>query len=268
MLLTYGGPGRAAAVWEPTYALHSHIARLTGNVGRRGRTGPPTSRSTSTRCERVVEGARPSVAFLCSPNNPTGMVDDEATVRSVLELVDALRRPPRRRRGLRPVRTLVGARARRRRRSPRGQPHLLQDVVDGRGEARLPRRPRPRSSPSSRRSCCPYHLDALKQAAGCLALEHAAEMDARVARLVDERERLVSRLTDLPVARVAVGGQLRAVPASTAATAPRSGASWSTDRSWCGTARRGPASTAASESPSAPRTEDDAFLAALEEILT
>jgi histidinol-phosphate aminotransferase len=38
VLLTFGGPGRTAAVWEPTYALHSHIARITGTsvaVGER-----------------------------------------------------------------------------------------------------------------------------------------------------------------------------------------------------------------------------------------
>src|SRR5216684_8759040 len=30
LLLAYGGPGRSAAVFEPTYALHSHIASVTG----------------------------------------------------------------------------------------------------------------------------------------------------------------------------------------------------------------------------------------------
>ena len=38
LLLTYGGPGRRAAMFEPTYALHSHIARITGTevvVGER-----------------------------------------------------------------------------------------------------------------------------------------------------------------------------------------------------------------------------------------
>jgi len=39
----------------------------------------------------------------------------------------------------------------------------------------------------------------MKQVAGCLALDHVGEMDARVARLVEERGRLVSRLTELPV---------------------------------------------------------------------
>ena len=30
LCLTYGGAGRSAAVFEPTYALHSHISRITG----------------------------------------------------------------------------------------------------------------------------------------------------------------------------------------------------------------------------------------------
>ncbi len=32
LLLAYGGPGRKAALFEPTYALHSHISRLTGTT--------------------------------------------------------------------------------------------------------------------------------------------------------------------------------------------------------------------------------------------
>ena len=42
-------PGRAAAVFEPTYALHSHIARITGTDGGDGRAHATTSPSTSTR---------------------------------------------------------------------------------------------------------------------------------------------------------------------------------------------------------------------------
>ena len=30
LLLAFGGPGRRALVFEPTYALHSHISRITG----------------------------------------------------------------------------------------------------------------------------------------------------------------------------------------------------------------------------------------------
>ena len=45
----------------------------------------------------------------------------------------------------------------------------------------------------------PYHLDALKQAAGCLALGFESEMRARVAATVEERGRVATALGDLPV---------------------------------------------------------------------
>ena len=45
----------------------------------------------------------------------------------------------------------------------------------------------------------PYHLDALKQAAGTLALDYEDAMDERVAAIVEERGRLVTRLRDLDV---------------------------------------------------------------------
>lgn len=45
----------------------------------------------------------------------------------------------------------------------------------------------------------PYHLDALKQAAGRLALQFSSQMESRVALIVGERERLVSELSHLPV---------------------------------------------------------------------
>jgi histidinol-phosphate aminotransferase len=45
----------------------------------------------------------------------------------------------------------------------------------------------------------PYHLDALKQVAGRLALDHADAMRARGAALVEERGRLVAALAELPV---------------------------------------------------------------------
>jgi len=45
----------------------------------------------------------------------------------------------------------------------------------------------------------PYHLDAMKQAAGRLALRFGAEMEARVAQIVEERGRLAAALAELPV---------------------------------------------------------------------
>jgi histidinol-phosphate aminotransferase len=45
----------------------------------------------------------------------------------------------------------------------------------------------------------PYHLDALKQVAGTVALGFEDEMRARVAGIVEERGRLVAALADLAV---------------------------------------------------------------------
>src|SRR5699024_4643570 len=45
----------------------------------------------------------------------------------------------------------------------------------------------------------PYHLDALKQAAGVLALEHVGAMNERVAALVEERDRVQAELEELPL---------------------------------------------------------------------
>jgi len=45
----------------------------------------------------------------------------------------------------------------------------------------------------------PYHVDAVKQVAGRLALRFTDEMEARVAHLVAERERVAAALGRLPV---------------------------------------------------------------------
>ena len=45
----------------------------------------------------------------------------------------------------------------------------------------------------------PYHLDALKQRAGLLALKYVADMEARVRDIVASRDRIVAALATLPV---------------------------------------------------------------------
>ena len=137
LLLTYGGPGRTALTFEPTYQLHSHISRLTATtVVEAERTSD--FEIDLTDAKRVIGDVRPAITFLCSPNNPTGMVEPEATVRSVAVLGAGSRR---RRRGLRAVRAVVGSGARRRGRAPRRHAHVLEDMVDGRGPPRVPRGP-------------------------------------------------------------------------------------------------------------------------------
>lgn len=194
LCLAYGGPGRSVAVFEPTYALHSHIARVTSTAVATGeRTGDLTLDLDEVR--RVLAGAQPAITFLCSPNNPTGMVESEADIRSVLDLAP----------GLLVVDEAYGQFA------PWSALELVADDVPlvvtrtysktwSMAAARLGYLIGPREVVAQLDEVVlPYHLDALKQAAGRLALRYDAEMRARVAGLVEERGRLVARLADLPV---------------------------------------------------------------------
>jgi histidinol-phosphate aminotransferase len=197
LLLTFGGPGRAAAVWEPTYALHAHIARITGTAVLEGERGADFSVALA-EVDRVLDGARPAVAFLCSPNNPTGVVDPADVVGAVLDRVEAAG-------GLLVVDEAYAQFA----------PWSALSLVDeGRplavtrtfsktwsmAAARLGYLVAPSWVVAElRKVVLPYHLDAFTQAAGALALDHLEAMEARVARLVEERGRLSAHLADLPV---------------------------------------------------------------------
>ena len=197
VLLTYGGSGRRAAVWEPTYALHSHIARLTGTevvVGERD----AQFRTDPAELRRVIDQARPEVSFLCSPNNPTGVVDDETTVRTALDLVRSVD-------GLLVVDEAYGQFA------PWSALELVADDVPivvsrtfsktwSMAAARLGYLVGPAEIVAELdKVVLPYHLDAFKQVAGTLAVAHVSEMGARVERIVAERTRLFDRLSALDV---------------------------------------------------------------------
>lgn len=194
LCLAYGGTGRTAAVFEPTYALHSHIARITGTAVATGQRTDDLALDL-TEVRRVLAEAAPAVTFLCSPNNPTGMLDDDATIRAVLELVP----------GLLVVDEAYGQFA------PWSALELVRDdgplVVTrtfsktwSMAAARLGYLIGPRSLVAQLDEVVlPYHLDAVKQAAGRIALGFDAAMRARVAGLVEERGRLVARLAELPV---------------------------------------------------------------------
>jgi histidinol-phosphate aminotransferase len=193
LCLTYGGPGRTAAVFEPTYALHSHIARITGTgvaVGERG----PGFELDLDEVRRVL-ATSPAITFLCSPNNPTGMLEPEALVRTV-----AAESP-----GLVVVDEAYGQFA----------PWSALELVDGERPLVVTRTFSKTWSMAAARLgylvgpawlvaeldkvVLPYHLDAFKQIAGTVALEFADEMHTRVAALVEERGRVGAALADLPV---------------------------------------------------------------------
>ena len=194
LCLAYGGPGRVVATFEPTYALHAHIAHLTVTDVVEGRRRPDFSLDMDG-VRDVLAASRPVITFLCSPNNPTGLADDQTAIREVIEAAP----------GLVVVDEAYGQFA------DWSALSLVDDdtplVVTrtfsktwSMAAARLGYLVGPAEVVANlERVALPYHLDALKQAAGRLALEFVGQMEERVGLIVRERQRILAALGSLPV---------------------------------------------------------------------
>ncbi len=194
VLLTYAGAGRTVATFEPTYQLHAHLARISGATVVEG------ERTADFRLDldvaaRLLAEHDPAVTFVCSPNNPTGMVEPRPTVERLSELAPGL---------------LVVDEA-----YAEFSPYSALALVDEDRPLVVTRTFSKTWSMAAARLgylvgpswlveeldkvALPYHLDAAKQLAGRLALRFVDEMNERVAGLVSERERLVAGLAALDV---------------------------------------------------------------------
>jgi histidinol-phosphate aminotransferase len=194
LFTAYGGAGRAAAVFEPTYALHSHIAKLTGTAVARGERRDDFSLELD-EVKRVLGDADPILTFLCSPNNPTGRAEPRELIEATLGAVP----------GLLVVDEAYGQFARW---------SALELVADDVPLVVVRTYSKTWSMAALRLGYCvapaevvaaleqtalPYHLDAVKQIAGRIALRHHVEMEARVKAITAERRRVVERLEALRV---------------------------------------------------------------------
>lgn len=88
LLQAYGGAGRRAAVFEPTYLLHSRLCWLTQTELVSLRLDEDFALA-ATSIDAAV-GAKPDVVFVCSPNNPTGNAQPVEAVGSLAARTDAL----------------------------------------------------------------------------------------------------------------------------------------------------------------------------------
>ena len=194
LFLTYGGPGRPAAVFEPTYAMHSQIGRVTGTPLAVGQREDDFTLALS-EAQRVLSQSMPSMVFLCSPNNPSGRIESKDLVDAVVEQAP----------GLVVVDEAYGQFA-----SWSALPMVADDVplvvtrtyskTWSMAGMRLGYLVGPASVVAALDArVLPYHLDAVTQAAGVLALQFTDDMEARVGALVAERDRLVAALSGLPV---------------------------------------------------------------------
>ncbi len=78
LLLAYGGPGRRAVTFEPTYPLYSRLSWVAHTEVVHVPVEAPFA-ITPSHVERAL-AADPHVVFLCSPNNPTGNAQPVETV--------------------------------------------------------------------------------------------------------------------------------------------------------------------------------------------
>ena len=199
LLQAFGGSGRIALGFTPTYSMHSIISRSTGTAwvdGRRGTALGDFDLGADDVADQV-RAADPDVVFLCSPNNPTGTALGIDVVKAAYDATDramvvvdeayaefarpgtpsALRLLPGRPR-LVVTRTmskafaLAGARV----------GYLAADAAVC-NALRLVR--------------LPYHLSSLTQAAARAALAHAAPLLATVEAIRAQRDRIVDELPGL-----------------------------------------------------------------------
>jgi histidinol-phosphate aminotransferase len=71
LLQAFGGPGRSALGFEPSYSMHPLIAKVTC-TGWLAASREEDFSIDPVRAASLIRDARPTVVFLTSPNNPTG----------------------------------------------------------------------------------------------------------------------------------------------------------------------------------------------------
>jgi histidinol-phosphate aminotransferase len=193
LLSAYGGPDRRALTFEPTYLLHARLCWLTHTAHVAG-TLPAGFVMTDAEVEAAV-AAEPNVVFVCSPNNPTGNAQPVAITRSLAEAL------------------------------PRALVIVDEAYVEFGGETALPlvathpnvavvrtfskafamagaRLGYVLTSPAIvedlQRVRLPYHLSALTQAAGIVALRHRGAALDLLEAIRAQRDRIVHALGAMP----------------------------------------------------------------------
>lgn len=183
LLIGYGGPTRSAVTFDPTYSMYSQIAQATST------TLSSTARDSEFRVlpsvlKNALDATDPEIVILCTPNNPTGVLEEESIIDEAakdgerLVIVDRAysefsttewQRDSRE--NIAEVRTfskamhLAGLRF--------GYLIASDEVVSVLGEISLP-----------------YHLNQLTQAAVLAAIECAGELREQIAEIVNERDTL------------------------------------------------------------------------------
>lgn len=195
ILQAFGGPGRTALGFPPTYSMYPLLASGTDTEYVMGVRADDYGLSAESAARQVKE-LQPNIVFLCSPNNPTGTGLGLDVVEAVYEAGEESRSivivdeayhefahdgtpsaltllPGRERlivsRTMSKAFALAGARL--------GYMAAAPEVADALRLVRLP-----------------YHLSAITQATALAALQHRESLMADVEDIKKQRDRIVSEL--------------------------------------------------------------------------
>jgi histidinol-phosphate aminotransferase len=192
LLQAFGGPGRTAMAFTPTYSMYPEYARDTHTAWVTGHRADDFTLTPSSAAAQVRDLA-PDVVFMASPNNPTGTalpldviaaVHDATTGIVVVDEAYA----EFRRAGTPSSLSLLA-----------GRPRLVVTRTMSKAFAFAGARlgyaaADPAVVAALRIVRLPYHLSAVSQAVARVALAHAPALQRDVARLRESRDGLVTWL--------------------------------------------------------------------------
>ncbi|WP_454294500.1 histidinol-phosphate transaminase [Salana multivorans] len=214
LLQAFGGPGRTALSFAPTYSMYPEYARDTNTTWVTGRREEDFTLDADRACELIAR-ERPAVVLLPSPNNPTGTALPLETVQRILDVartsgpIDVANDDAESTSAATPPASVVvidEAYAEFRREATPSALTLLADnphlavtrtmsKAFGMAGARVGYlAAAPALVDALRVVRLPYHLSAVTQAVALAALGHTDELMAQVASLREERDGLVTWL--------------------------------------------------------------------------
>ncbi|MFE5712674.1 histidinol-phosphate transaminase [Streptomyces sp. NPDC056501] len=194
LLQTFGGPGRTAIGFEPSYSMHALIARGTGTGWISGPRNDDFTIDVAAAVAAIAEN-RPDVVFITSPNNPTGTAVEAETVLALYEAAQAAK----------PSIVVVDEAyvefSHRDSLLPliEGRPNLVVSRTMSKAFGAAGLRlgylaAHPAVVDAVQLVRLPYHLSAVTQATALAALEHTDTLLGYVEQLKAERDRLVTEL--------------------------------------------------------------------------
>jgi histidinol-phosphate aminotransferase len=200
ILQAFGGAGRSALGFTPSYSMHPIIAAGTGTAWEDGRRRADFTIDAAGAVEQIAE-ADPDVVFVTSPNNPTGTAVALETIVEIYDATDGVvvvdeAYAEFARAGTPSALTLLA-----------GRPRLLvsrtMSKAFGMAGLRLGYLAAdPAVVDALQLVRLPYHLGSLTQAAARTALAHTDALLATVDAVKEQRDRIVGALPGLGLASV------------------------------------------------------------------